>query len=206
MYKNEIARAAGVSRAVFRVWLKADKLALEAMGLTPKQQLLPPVAVRYLCEKYVIDVSYEWFAQISGGDLHPIDQYGIILNMNEHHEITSTVVSYDYRLKANGLTVTAQDISGRQSLTLEEVVLYLRVTNANGYEAFFMTPVTVMTATAIPTLTLVTTDANGHNVISWTNAESFQTIKVYKEGTSLNDFRLLGSVAASSGMSTQAQM
>ena len=25
MYKNEIARAAGVSRAVFRVWLKADK-------------------------------------------------------------------------------------------------------------------------------------------------------------------------------------
>ena len=29
MYKNEIARAAGVSRAVFRVWLKADKQALE---------------------------------------------------------------------------------------------------------------------------------------------------------------------------------
>ena len=44
MYKNEIARAAGVSRAVFRVWLKADKQALEAMGITPKQQLLPPVA------------------------------------------------------------------------------------------------------------------------------------------------------------------
>ena len=50
MYKNEIARAAGVSRAVFRVWLKADKQALEAMGITPRQQLLPPVAVRYLCE------------------------------------------------------------------------------------------------------------------------------------------------------------
>lgn len=57
MYKNEIARAAGVSRAVFRVWLKADKQALEAMGITPRQQLLPPVAVRYLCEKYVIDIS-----------------------------------------------------------------------------------------------------------------------------------------------------
>ena len=57
MYKNELARAAGVSRTVFRVWLKADKQALEAMGITPRQQLLPPVAVRYLCEKYVIDVS-----------------------------------------------------------------------------------------------------------------------------------------------------
>ena len=57
MYKNELARAAGVSMAVFRVWTKTDKQALEAMGITPRQQLLPPVAVRYLCEKYDIDVS-----------------------------------------------------------------------------------------------------------------------------------------------------
>ena len=57
MYKSELARAAGVSTAVFRVWLQSDKQALEAMGITPRQQLLPPVAVRYLCEKYVIDVS-----------------------------------------------------------------------------------------------------------------------------------------------------
>ena len=57
MYKFELARAAGVSTAVFRVWLKADKQDLEAMGITPRQQLLPPVAVRYLCEKYDIDVS-----------------------------------------------------------------------------------------------------------------------------------------------------
>ena len=57
MYKNELARAAGVSTAVFRTWMKSDKQALEAMGITPRQQLLPPVAVRYLCEKYVIDVS-----------------------------------------------------------------------------------------------------------------------------------------------------
>ena len=57
MYKNELARAAGVSTAVFRTWMKSDKKALEAMGITPRQQLLPPVAVRYLCEKYVIDVS-----------------------------------------------------------------------------------------------------------------------------------------------------
>ena len=57
MYKNEIARAAGVSMATFRTWLKSDKQALDAMGITPRQQLLPPVAVRFLCEKYDIDIS-----------------------------------------------------------------------------------------------------------------------------------------------------
>ena len=57
MYKNEIARAAGVSMATFRTWLKSDKQALDAMGITPRQQLLPPVAVRFLCEKYDIDLS-----------------------------------------------------------------------------------------------------------------------------------------------------
>jgi hypothetical protein len=57
MYKNELARAAGVSLATFRAWLKSDKQAMDAMGITPRQQLLPPVAVRYLCEKYDIDNS-----------------------------------------------------------------------------------------------------------------------------------------------------
>ena len=39
MYKNEIARAAGVSTATFRTWMKSDKQALETMGITPRQQL-----------------------------------------------------------------------------------------------------------------------------------------------------------------------
>lgn len=56
MYKNELARAAGVSTATFRVWLKSDKQALDEMGIAPRQQLLPPIAVRYLCEKYAIDI------------------------------------------------------------------------------------------------------------------------------------------------------
>ena len=43
--------------ATFRTWLKSDKQALDAMGITPRQQLLPPVAVRFLCEKYDIDIS-----------------------------------------------------------------------------------------------------------------------------------------------------
>ena len=56
MYKYELARAAGVSSETFRRWLHSDTEALTAFGVTPRQQLLPPVAVRYLCEKYDIDV------------------------------------------------------------------------------------------------------------------------------------------------------
>ena len=55
-YKNELARAAGVSLDTFRRWLKSDNSVLEEMGITPRQQLLPPIAVRYLCEKYDIDI------------------------------------------------------------------------------------------------------------------------------------------------------
>lgn len=57
MYKNELARAAGVSNDTFRRWLISDRDALEAMGVSPTQHLLPSVAVRYLCEKYDIEIS-----------------------------------------------------------------------------------------------------------------------------------------------------
>ena len=56
MYKNELARAAGVTSDTFRRWLQSDRAALQAMGVTPRQHILPPVAVRYLCEKYDIDI------------------------------------------------------------------------------------------------------------------------------------------------------
>ncbi len=56
MYKYELAAAAGVSTETFRKWLKSDKAVLEEMGVAKQQQLLPPRAVRYLCEKYCIDV------------------------------------------------------------------------------------------------------------------------------------------------------
>lgn len=56
MYKYELANAAGVSSETFRRWLKSDKAFLASMGLKPKQQLLPPKVVRYLCEKYDIEV------------------------------------------------------------------------------------------------------------------------------------------------------
>ena len=54
-YKYELAMAAGVSSETFRRWLKTDSDELKAMGIAPRQQLLNPKAVRYLCEKYDID-------------------------------------------------------------------------------------------------------------------------------------------------------
>jgi predicted DNA-binding protein (UPF0251 family) len=56
MYKYELAEAAGVSSETFRRWLKSDRALLASMGVTPKQQLLPPKAVRYICDKYDIEV------------------------------------------------------------------------------------------------------------------------------------------------------
>lgn len=147
-------------------------------------------------------VSYQWLASVNGGDIHPVDEYGIILNLDEHNNpYSSTIVSYDTRLTVNGLNVTAHYVANRTDKTLvgENVVLYLRVTNANGCETYFSSLVTVMAATAIPTLTLVTTGADGHNVIRWENSDVFATINVYKEGTSLNDFQLIGSASASAG-------
>lgn len=56
MLKTELARAAGVSNSTFRRWLRTDKIQLEARGCTGNEKLLNPAAVKYLCEKYVIDI------------------------------------------------------------------------------------------------------------------------------------------------------
>lgn len=55
-YKNELAQAAGVSRDTFRKWLKSDTEFLVANHVSPNAKLLPPKVVRYLCEKYCIDL------------------------------------------------------------------------------------------------------------------------------------------------------
>ena len=54
--KSELARAAGVSGDTFRRWLKTDREFLRAKNVQPKTKDLPPVVVKYLCEKYCIDV------------------------------------------------------------------------------------------------------------------------------------------------------
>lgn len=56
--KSELADAAGVSTRTFARWLQhpmhAAKLA--EMGVTAKSKLLPPQAVRYICETFCIDI------------------------------------------------------------------------------------------------------------------------------------------------------
>ncbi len=53
--KLELAHAAGVSVETLRRWLKSDKAFFEAHGISPQAKILPPVVVKYLCEKYCID-------------------------------------------------------------------------------------------------------------------------------------------------------
>jgi hypothetical protein len=56
MSKFELADAAGVSRETFRRWLRTDKAFLEANHISPSAKILPPKVVKYLCEKYDIEV------------------------------------------------------------------------------------------------------------------------------------------------------
>ena len=53
--KSELARAAGVSYSTFKRWLSQQSETLSQWGITPQQQLLPPVAVRWICCQYGID-------------------------------------------------------------------------------------------------------------------------------------------------------
>ncbi len=57
MSKFELAEAAGVSKETFRRWLRTDKAYFEAHNISPSAKILPPKVVKYLCEKYCIDVS-----------------------------------------------------------------------------------------------------------------------------------------------------
>ena len=55
-YKSELAERAGVSNRTFSRWLRPHRQQLAAMGVTDKTQLLPPKAVRYLCDIFCIDL------------------------------------------------------------------------------------------------------------------------------------------------------
>ena len=57
--KSELARLAGVSTRTFRRYLVTRRHILDAMGISPKAQKLPPQAVRYVCEDYCIDLPPE---------------------------------------------------------------------------------------------------------------------------------------------------
>jgi hypothetical protein len=147
-------------------------------------------------------VTYKWYALIDDYDeAYPVTASGVQLPSTAPAG-GSAVLRLDYRLTANGLNVTAVRKAGNNgSLVGHNVTLYLEVTNANGCSVRFAQPVTVMPSTDIPVITLITTDANGHNGVSWTNADAFASVNVYKEGNSLNDFQLIGSAAALSALS-----
>ena len=53
--KSELARAAGVSYRTFQRWLQQQSEQLSQWGVTPRTQLLPPVAVEWICQQYGID-------------------------------------------------------------------------------------------------------------------------------------------------------
>ena len=54
--KAQLADAAGVSPETFRRWLKTDRAFLEVNGIRPTTKLFPPKVVKYLCEKYDIEI------------------------------------------------------------------------------------------------------------------------------------------------------
>ena len=56
MLKSELAAAAGVSRDTFRRWLQSDVEYLREQGVKPTSKMLPPKVVKYLIDKYCIEL------------------------------------------------------------------------------------------------------------------------------------------------------
>ncbi len=56
MSKQQLADAAGVSVKVLMSWCKPYRKELEAMGLRPKDRVLPPKIVRFIADTFCIDV------------------------------------------------------------------------------------------------------------------------------------------------------
>ena len=54
-YKYELADAAGVNYKTFQRWLSSQRDKLQKLGARPRQQLLPPKAVEWICREYGID-------------------------------------------------------------------------------------------------------------------------------------------------------
>ena len=54
--KSTLAKLADVSPRTFARYLSTRRHILDAMGISPKAQKLPPRAVRYICEDYCIDL------------------------------------------------------------------------------------------------------------------------------------------------------
>lgn len=58
-YKYELADAAGVSRRTFQRWLSENRSRLSRFGVKPTSHMLPPRAVKWVCDEYGIDYPAE---------------------------------------------------------------------------------------------------------------------------------------------------
>ncbi len=56
MLKSELAERAGVSVSTFKRWLAMHRAELQTLGVAPKSKLVNPLAVRWICDKYGIDL------------------------------------------------------------------------------------------------------------------------------------------------------
>ena len=56
MSKQQLADAAGVSVKVLMSWCKQYQTELEAMGVKPMARVLPPIIVKFIAEKFCIDI------------------------------------------------------------------------------------------------------------------------------------------------------
>ncbi len=56
MYKFELAAYAGITSKTLRRWTAPFDDELTRMGVYPSTRLLPPAAVKFLCEKLAIDL------------------------------------------------------------------------------------------------------------------------------------------------------
>lgn len=54
MTKSELAAYAGVSSRTFCRWLAKHQEELAKFGVSPRAHIIPPAAVKYICEQYGI--------------------------------------------------------------------------------------------------------------------------------------------------------
>ena len=76
MSKQQLADAAGVSVKVLMSWCKQYQAELEAMGVKTKTKVLPPNAVRFIAEKYCIDIMSEVTRRMGPGKVPPFCRKG----------------------------------------------------------------------------------------------------------------------------------
>ena len=55
VYKYELADAAGVNYKTFQRWLHIHRDELQRLGVGPTCKILPPKAVKWVCDAYGID-------------------------------------------------------------------------------------------------------------------------------------------------------